>query len=154
MELPTTAKALFYRLHVLAERIDKLKEQYRSRDTKGLTADISGTWIDRTGTTKRTAEDAATLAEQIQEAQAEHAQVLNICLKLVFAIEDLTTGTLAFDVLINQTRLETAGAKLNIRSRAEKQRRLDAAFEIMEVIYRETYFEERETNYDTKNRHF
>lgn len=131
-------------MQALGEYINELKTQYRTRATRGTITNYSKIKVDHTGEPNRQAENAATILDKINAARDEYMQLYGIAIKLVLSIEDLTTGTLALDVLINQTTLATAGAKLKIRSKAEKQQRLDDAMDFMEKEYEAKFYREGE----------
>lgn len=137
--LPGTVRELFTRLHELAERIDQLNEHYQTRASGHITTDFSKIKVDRTGETRRAAEDAATLLDQIREARAEYMALYNIAVSLALALPDLDRSTLAIERYIDGKPLEAVGKWMFRTSKATKAEMLETALAELEDIYRIKY---------------
>lgn len=123
----------------LAERIDQLNERYQTRASGHITTDFSKIKVDRTGETRRAAEDAATLLDQIREARAEYMALYNIAVSLALALPDLDRSTLAIERYIDGKPLEAVGKWMFRTSKATKAEMLETALAELEDIYRIKY---------------
>lgn len=137
--LPGTVKELFIRLQELAARIDQLNELYRTRASGHVTTDYSRIKVDRTGETKRAAEDAATLLDKILEARAEYMALYNLAVTLALSLPDLDRSTLAIEHYIDGKPFEAVGKWMFRTSKATKAEMLETALAELEDIYRIKY---------------